>query len=116
MLDGSAEERDGRGHEHCRRQAFAADVTDDERDIIAVPIEIIQVASYALHRHQRSMDRELVIIDEIVHQDTSLDVTRYVHLVLNEFMLILHLHVCFLVQTDSAEEKNENRDTDDQDA
>ena len=29
---------------------------------------------------------------------------------------ILHLQVCFLVQTDSAEEKNENHDTDNQDA
>ena len=105
---------DGRGHEHCRRQAFAADVTDDERDIIAIPIEIIQVASYALHRHQRSMDRELVIIDEIVHQDTSLDIPRYLHLILYQFALILHLEVRFLVQLYPTEKQDKDHDTDDQ--
>ena len=51
VLDGRAEERHGGGHKHRRRHSFAADIADDEGHIIAVPVEIIQIASDALHRH-----------------------------------------------------------------
>ena len=116
MLDGSAEERYRGGHEHRRRHAFSADIADDEGHIIAVPVEIIQIASDALHRHQRSMEREPVVIDEIVHQNASLDIPRNIHLVLDELMLILHLEVCFLVLLNPAEKQHEHNDTDNQDA
>ena len=114
-LDSRPEKRDGSGHEHRCGHAFATDVTDDERDIIAIPVEVIQVASDTLHRHQRSMEGELRIIDEIVRQDTSLYIPRNIHLVLYQFMLILHLEVCFLVQFDPAEKPNEHDDADNQD-
>ena len=66
-LDSRAEERYGSGHEHRCGHAFATDISDDERHIIAIPVEIIQVAADALHGHQRSMERELIIIDKIMH-------------------------------------------------
>ena len=103
MLDGCTEERNGRAHEHRRRHTFAADIPDDEGDIVAVTVEIIQVTADTLHRYQRSMERKCIIIDEIVHQDTPLDILRYLHLVLDEFVLILHLEIYLLVLLNPAE-------------
>ena len=60
------------------------------------------------------MESELGIIDKIAYQDTGLDVRRYLHLVLDEFMLILHLEVCFLITLYPAEKKKEDHDSDKQ--
>ena len=116
MLDSGSEEGDGSSHEHRRRHAFPADVADDKSDVIAIAIEVIQISSDALHRYKRSMERELLIIDEIVRQDTHLDILGYAHLVLHQFMLILHLKICFLVFYHAPEEEDEDNDTDDEDA
>ena len=115
MPDGRAEERDGGGHEHRRRHTFPTDVTDDEGDIIAVPVKIVQVAPDTPHRHERRMESELVVIYEIVHQDAGLNVLGQLHLLLHQLMMILNLQVRLLVQSDPAEQKDENHDSDDQD-
>ena len=116
MLDGSTEERNGRAHEHRRRHTFAADIADDEGDIVAVTVEIIQIASDTLHRHECCMQRKPVVVNEIVHQDTSLDILRDLHLVLDELMLVLHLKIGLLVHLYPAEKQHEHHNTDNQDA
>ena len=114
VLDGSAEKRDGSRHEHSRRKTLSADITDDEGHIIAVSVEIIQVASDTLHRHERSMQREPVIINEIMHQDTSLDIPCNLYLVLDELMLVLHLKIGLLVHLYPVEKQHKHHNTDNQ--